>query len=92
MTVQNPVERGPRWVPPPGNCFKQNFDAAIFQELQASEFGAIIRKDSGEVMASISARGPPVIDSEEAEILARRNALEFAVDARFRDFNCWTIT
>ena len=36
-------------------------------------------------MASISPRGPPVIDSEEAEILACRKALEFAVDAGFRD-------
>ena len=54
-------------------------------ELQASGFGAIIRNGSGEVMASISARGPPVIDSEEAEILACRKALEFAVDAGFRD-------
>ena len=36
-------------------------------------------------MASISARGPPVIDSEEAEILACRKALEFAVNAEFRD-------
>ena len=61
------VERGPRWVPPPGNCFKLNFDAAIFQELEASGFR--------EVMVSISARGTPVIDSEEAEILACRKAL-----------------
>ena len=36
-------------------------------------------------MASISARGPPVIDSEDAEILACRKALEFAVGAGFRD-------
>ena len=36
-------------------------------------------------MASISARGPPVIDSEDAEILACRKALEFAVNAEFRD-------
>ena len=85
LAVPNPVERGSRWVPPPGNCFKLNFDVAIFQALQASGFGAIIRNGSGDVMASISARGPPVIDSEEAEILACRNALEFAVDARFRD-------
>ena len=83
--VPNPIERGPRWVPPPGNCFKLNFDAVIFQELQASRFGAIIRNGSGEVMASISARGPPVIDSEDAEILACRKALEFAVNAEFRD-------
>ena len=49
------------------------------------DYWAIIRNGSGEVMASISARGPPIIDSEEAEILACRKALEFAVDAGFRD-------
>ena len=85
LAIPNLIERGPRWVPPPGNCFKLNFDAAIFQELQASGFGAIIRNANGEVMASISAKGPPVIDSEEAEILACRKALKFAVDAGFRD-------
>ena len=85
LAVPNPIERESRWVPPPGNCFKLNFDATIFQDLQASGFGAIIRNGSGDVMASISARGPPVIDSEEAEILACRKALEFAVDAGFRD-------
>ena len=58
---------------------------AIFQELQASGFGAIIWNGSGEVMASISIRGPLVIDSEEAEILASRKALEFSIDAGFRD-------
>ena len=85
LVVPNSIVREPRWVPPPGNCFKLNFDAAIFQELQASGFGAIIRNGSGEVMASISTRGPLVIDSEEAEILACRKALEFAVEAGFRD-------
>lgn len=43
LAVSNPVVREARWVPPPGNCFKLNFDAAIFQDLQASGFGAIIR-------------------------------------------------
>lgn len=55
LSVSNPVVREARWVPPPGNCFKLNFDAAIFQNLQASGFGAIIRNANGEVMASISA-------------------------------------
>ena len=34
-------------------------------------------------MASMSARGPPVKDSEEAKILACRKAMEFAIDAGF---------
>ena len=58
-----------RWHPPASNGFKLNFDAAIFQELHASGFGAIIRNETGEVMASLSAKGPAVVDSEEAEVL-----------------------
>ena len=34
-------------------------------------------------MASISAKGPAVFDSEEAEVLACRKAVEFAVDSGF---------
>ena len=34
-------------------------------------------------MAAMSARGPPVSNSEEAKLLARRKAVEFAIDASF---------
>ena len=36
-------------------------------------------------MAAYAGRGPPVIDNEEAEALACRKAVEFAVDAGFSD-------
>ena len=72
-----------RWNPPPGASFKINFDAAIFQDINATGFGAIIRNGLGEVMASISAKGPLAFDSEEVEVLACRKALEFAADAGF---------
>ena len=45
----------------------------------------MIRNARGEVMATMSARGPPVFDSLEAEIMACRKALEFAIDAGFTD-------
>ena len=35
-------------------------------------------------MAALSAKGPPVMDSEEAEVLAGRKALEFALDSGSR--------
>ena len=63
--------------------FKLNFDASIFQDGENSEVGAIIRNDRGEVMASLSAKGPPVTSSEEAEIYACRRAVEFAVECGF---------
>ena len=46
-------------------------------------FGAIIRNDKGEVMAAMSAGGPPVSSSEEVELLVCRKAVEFATDAGF---------
>ena len=74
-----------RWRPPPLNRFKLNFDAAIFKDEDASGFGAIIRNDRGEVMAALSSRGPLVSCSEEAEILACRRAVEFALECGFRE-------
>ena len=63
--------RGATWSPPLENCFKLNFDAAIFNDINASGF------------KSMTAKGPSVSDSEEAEVLACRKALEFAVDSGF---------
>ena len=37
------------------------------------------------MLAALSARGPPVSNSEEVEVLACRKALEFAVDAGFAE-------
>ena len=48
-----------------------------------SGIGAIIHNDRGEVMASLSTKGPPVACSEEAEILACRHAVEFALECGF---------
>ena len=48
-------------------------------------FGAIIRNEKGEVMASFSVIGPSVADIKEAELLHCRKALEFAVDTGFTD-------
>ena len=73
------------WKPPPDPVFKLNFDAAIFSDLNVSGVGVIIRNCKGEVMVAMTAKGPPVGGSEEAEILACRRALEFAIDVGFTD-------
>ena len=65
-----------RWSPPIRSLFKLNFDVAVFNDINASGVGAIIRNDLGEVMVSLSAKGPQVVDSEEAEVLACRKALD----------------
>ena len=57
----------------------------MFNELSATGVGVVIRNGDGQVMAAMASRGPAVMDSEEAEVLACRRALEFAIDAGFAD-------
>ncbi|KAK9995062.1 hypothetical protein SO802_024765 [Lithocarpus litseifolius] len=71
------------WKPPTGQLYKLNFDAATFAN--GSGVGAVIRNAAGEVMAALSARGEAVTDSEEAEALACRKAMEFTIDAGFSE-------
>ena len=73
------------WCPPSGNLYKLNFDAAVFTNTELSGFGAAIRSNTGAVMAALSAKGPPIFSSEEAEVLACRRALEFAVETGFQE-------
>ena len=73
------------WKPPVGMLYKLNFDAALFTNSKSTGFGAIICNNMGEVMAALSAKGPTVVDSEEAEVLACRRALEFVVDTGFTE-------
>ncbi|KAK9996774.1 hypothetical protein SO802_021460 [Lithocarpus litseifolius] len=76
---------GEVWQPPPSIVYKLNFDAAIFSGMEKSGIGAIIRNERGEVMAGMSTIGPTVETGEEAELLACRRSLEFAVDAGFTE-------
>lgn len=85
LTVETSIARDAQWSPSLENGYKLNFDAAIFEDLNATGFSAVIRNEKGEVLAALAARGPPVSDPEEAEVLACRKALEFAVDAGFAE-------
>ena len=69
--------------PPSQDVYKLNFDAAVFSDLNCSGVGAIIRNCDGEVMAGMAARGEYVHNSDDAEALACRKALEFAMEAGF---------
>ncbi|KAL0011249.1 hypothetical protein SO802_006357 [Lithocarpus litseifolius] len=74
---------GEEWRPPPLEAYKLNFDAALFSDLGRTGYGAIVRNEKGEVMAAMTASGPDVHTSDEAELLACRRAVEFAVEAGF---------
>ena len=71
------------WQPPPESVYKLNYDIAVFADSASSGFGAVIRNSSGEVMAAMTIKGPAVRDSDEAELLACRKAMEFAIDVGF---------
>lgn len=73
------------WRPPSGLLYKMNFDAAVFANTNSKGFGVIIQNNVGEVMVAMSFKGPAIVDSEEAEVLACWRALEFAVDASFAE-------
>ncbi|XP_075649789.1 uncharacterized protein LOC142620276 [Castanea sativa] len=85
LSSNSPTSSLCRWRPPPSSRFKLNLDAAIFKEDDASGMGAIIRNEKGEVMAALSAIGPLVTCSEEAEVLACRRAVEFAMECGFSE-------
>ena len=72
-----------QWQPPLPDVYKLNFDAALFLGMNKTSIGTIIRNDKGEVMAAMFAVEPGVENSEEAELMACRRSLEFAVDAGF---------
>ena len=71
------------WKPPPESAFKLNFDAAVFFEVNRFSVGAIIRNYKGEIMATMSARGPAVYSNEEGGLLACRKVTEFGIDVGF---------
>ena len=77
------TENENNWQPPLVSKFKLNFDVAVFTDLECSGMGVIIHNEKGEVMGVKSAKGPRVMDSLEAEALACRDAIEFAVDIGF---------
>ena len=64
---------------------KLNFDVAIFTQIGASSCGAVVRNEMGLVMATLSTKGSPVMDSEEAKALACQKAMGFVVDAGFSE-------
>ena len=72
-----------KWLPPPSNWVKANFDGAIFQGSAEAGLGAIIRNDCGLVMAALTQVISLPISVEIVEVLAARRALIFALELGF---------
>ena len=72
-----------KWMPPPTNWVKVNFDDAVFQESGEAGLGTIIRNDRGLVMATLTLVIPLPTSVEMVEVLAAQRALIFAKELDF---------
>ncbi|KAL0009466.1 hypothetical protein SO802_010968 [Lithocarpus litseifolius] len=72
-----------KWLPPPTDWLKANFDGAIFQDRNEAGIGIIIRNDHGLVMAALTQVIPLPTSVEIVEVLAARRALIFAYELGF---------
>lgn len=43
-----------KWKPPPNNCFKVNFDGAVFKDDNEAGIGVLIKDEEGQVIASMA--------------------------------------
>ena len=74
------------WTPPPVGLYKVNFDAAWAKDHSEGGIGVVIRDHSGSFLAGLSKSGCRVSSAEAAELVAAYEAINFAVDAGFRNF------
>uniref|UniRef100_A0A7N2R3V3 RNase H type-1 domain-containing protein n=1 Tax=Quercus lobata TaxID=97700 RepID=A0A7N2R3V3_QUELO len=84
LSVQHRSAHPSTWLPPAGR-YKLNFDAAMFSDPPFTGYGAVIRNENADVMASFSVRGSKAVDSSEAELLACRRAIQFAIEVGITD-------
>ena len=64
------------WRPPPPDCFKTNYDGAMFDESDEAGLGVVIRNSVGQVMVALSEKikKPPSVMALEL-LAARRTAV-----------------
>ncbi|KAK7853926.1 hypothetical protein CFP56_034095 [Quercus suber] len=72
-----------KWLPPPLNWVKINFDGATFSDSSSAGLEAIIQNDLGLVMATFTQQISLPTSVEMVEVLAAQDALCFAKDLGF---------
>nr|XP_023927696.1 uncharacterized protein LOC112039084 [Quercus suber] len=78
-----PAQSHTKWMPPPTDWVKVNFDGAVFQESGEAGLGTIIHNDHGLVMATLTQVIPLLTLVEMVEVLAAQRALIFAKELGF---------
>ncbi|KAL0002459.1 hypothetical protein SO802_016240 [Lithocarpus litseifolius] len=73
------------WRPPPPECFKANFDGAMFNESDEVGLGVVIRNSRGQVMVALSEKikKPPLVVA--LELLAARRAAVLVSETGFQN-------
>ena len=69
------------WNPPCKPMYKEYFDGAVFEDLHRTGAGVIIRNEQGLLIAAMSQKGRPVMESFVAELEAAVQTTWFACDA-----------
>ena len=72
MGSRHPSQK--HWHPPPQDCFKTNYDEAMFNESDEAGLGVVIRNFEGQAMVALSKKikKPPSVVA--LELLATRRA------------------
>ncbi|XP_075663127.1 uncharacterized protein LOC142632642 [Castanea sativa] len=73
-----------RWLPPPGNLVKINFDGAVFSRENISGIGVVVRDENGLVLGSCTKRLSQAYSVMETEAMEAATALVFASELGVR--------
>ena len=66
-----------KWKPPKFNCFKTNFDGAMFTDKGEASLGMVIRNHAGKIIAALSEKIPQPSSITCLELLAARHVAIF---------------
>ena len=78
------LQRNLNWQPALENWYKVNVDATISTNLNITGLGVVVRDSPGMFMAARAMINEGCFDPHRAELLAAREGIIFARDARFR--------
>ena len=69
-----------QWCPPNSHCFKVNFDAAVFRDLNKAGLGVIVCEFDAAVLGTLSSSIPLAQSVANVEALACLKVVKFALE------------
>lgn len=74
-----------KWCPPTLDCWKINFDSAMYGEFDEASIEVVIRNSKGEVMAALSEKIKKSPTTDTLELLAAKQAM-YSLEIGFTKF------